>query len=144
MDINIFYATVTGNSEDAAGNIGQELSSAGHKVNVENMADIDIYKIAESKNVIVVTSTWGDGEPPMPAQEFYEDFMSSDMDLSGVKYCVFGLGESYYENFCKAAIDFDNKFSVLGGQRFLELEKADGEADEYLKSWIPKVINALK
>ena len=49
---------------------------------------------------------------------------TADLDLSNSKYAVLGLGESYYEHFCQAAIDFDQYLAKDGAERLLELEKS--------------------
>ncbi len=144
MDITILYATVTGNSEDVANKIQTAFSDAGNNANVENLADLNVNNISQYKNIVLVTSTWGDGEPPMDAQDFYDNFMDSQLDLSNTKYAIFGLGESIYEQFCQTAIDFDNAFNKYGATRAIDLIKADGDPAKALSSWLPEAISAFK
>ncbi|WP_430806924.1 flavodoxin domain-containing protein, partial [Burkholderia multivorans] len=41
-------------------------------------------------------STYGDGEVPSSAREFYAQLQEGDVDLTGVRFAVFGMGDASY------------------------------------------------
>ncbi|RAG61607.1 nitric oxide synthase, partial [Burkholderia multivorans] len=45
---------------------------------------------------LVVCSTYGDGEVPSSAREFYAQLQEGDVDLTGVRFAVFGMGDASY------------------------------------------------
>ncbi|XP_053625509.1 nitric oxide synthase-like [Plodia interpunctella] len=67
----ILFATETGKSEQYAKELG---SIFGHAFNaqVHSMADYDVFSIEHETLVLIVTSTFGNGEPPANGVEFAE------------------------------------------------------------------------
>ncbi len=143
MSIAIYYATVTGNSQEAAESIQSAFAGAGKTASIASIADINVNDLKDVEKVVIVSSTFGDGEPPMDAENFYTELKESDIDLSHLKYAVFGLGESFYDMFCQTAIDFDAFLAEKGATRVLDVEKADGDAEPYLQDWMPKALAAF-
>ena len=144
MEIKILYGSETGNAEGLAEQAKDILQSSGMNAEVISMDATNVAEIEKMPYVLIITSTWGDGEAPSNAESLYDELQSSNANLSNTKYAVLGLGESYYDHFCQAAIDFDQYFNDLGAQRLLELEKADGEFEDTFAQWIEQVASKLK
>jgi len=49
---------------------------------------------------------------------------------------VFGLGDSSYEHFCKAAQDLDKRLEELGANRILTRVDADLDFQTKSKNWV--------
>ena len=47
--------------------------------------------------VCIITSTHGDGKVPYNAREFWQKLKHVEYELKGVKFAVFGVGDSKYE-----------------------------------------------
>ena len=107
MEITIIYGTETGNSESLAREAREKLTKLGHQATVVDMEDMTVEQLKNAGTLLVVTSTWGDGEPPSNAEALYQALKDSSEDLSTVNYAVFALGDEFYENFCQAGKDFD-------------------------------------
>lgn len=144
MKVNILYGSETGNSENLAGTAANELKKAGFEAEVQDMSGVRAADLENMTRLLVITSTWGDGEPPSNAAELHDELSAANVNLSGLTYAVLGLGKSYYDHFCQAAIDFDEYLAALGAERILELEKADGEFEDVFSVWIGNVIAKLK
>ena len=85
------------------------------KSRVLSMGDIDAQRLQGIDNLLVLVSTWGEGDPPENALEFYKQFMGSDAPmLEGTRFSVLSLGDSSYEHFCKMGKDFDRRLEELG------------------------------
>jgi len=67
--------------------------------------------------------------------------------LNGVKFCVFGLGDSTYCQFCVAAESFDVRLGELGAERILKRGVGDDrDEDKYYtgwENWLPELWTAL-
>lgn len=98
MATALFYATSTGNSEEIATKIAEELDN----IEVFDLSNTSINKMNEYDNLIIGGSTWGDGELNDDWDEVWSDFEA--LDLSNKTIALFGLGdqESYSDEFCSA------------------------------------------
>lgn len=64
--------------------------------------------------------------------------------MSDLNYAVFGIGESIYEHFCQAAIDFDDALLNLGAKRLLPVEKSEDDNEGNLQEWLKNLISQVK
>ena len=93
---------------------------------------------AKETNLLVITSTYGDGDMPDNAQGFW-DWLQTDAAkvLAHVKFSVLALGDTNYEQFCAAGKKIDARLEQLGAQRVHPLAECDVdyyEAEES-KEW---------
>lgn len=96
----ILYGTESGNAEMAADDIAVALAEQGTEAEVVGMEDFDCARLAEVDFVVVVTSTYGEGELPETAAPFNDALLERWPALDGLRYAAFGLGDSTYETFC--------------------------------------------
>ncbi|MDR3228837.1 MAG: flavodoxin-like domain-containing protein [Puniceicoccales bacterium] len=142
--IAIYYGTMTGNSEALAREILDNAQDAGWDAAIYNLADVASADLAtNAPNAIYIVSTWGDGEPPSDAINFFEDLAAASVDLSAAKHAVFGLGDSNYEQFCKFATDLDARLSELGSSAVLDVAKGDVSFELDFAKWKPKALAAF-
>ncbi|KAF6126520.1 cytochrome p450 oxidoreductase [Phyllostomus discolor] len=103
-NIIVFYGSQTGTAEEFA----NRLSKDAHRYGMRGMAaDPEEYDLAdlgslpeiENSLAVFCMATYGEGDPTDNAQDFYDWLQETDVDLSGVKYAVFGLGNKTYEHF---------------------------------------------
>lgn len=145
MSVKILYGTETGNSESLANQAFEVLKKNGIDSEVLNMEDVSLNDLKGYKNVLIITSTWGDGDAPSNAADLLEELNSEQSSpLTELSYAVFGIGESIYDNFCQAAIDFDEILAKLGGKRLEEVQKSEDDNEANLDKWINSLITKLK
>ena len=145
MSVKILYGTETGNSEALAVQASEALKEAGIEADVLDMGNVSLNDLKGYDKALFITSTWGDGDAPGNAIALLEELKSEKTKcLSELNYAVFGIGESIYEHFCQAAIDFDEAVFDLGAKRIESLEKSEEDNEENLKNWIEKIIPKLK
>ncbi|CAE8615529.1 unnamed protein product [Polarella glacialis] len=67
--------------------------------------------------------------------------------LAGTKFCVFGLGDSTYSQFCYSAACFDTRLGELGGRRLLQRGVGDDRDEDRFytgwENWLPELWMAL-
>jgi sulfite reductase (NADPH) flavoprotein alpha-component len=68
--LTVLYGSESGNSETLASQTAKEAKQLGFKAEVVNMADTTPEKVADSENLLVLVSTWGEGDPPETATGF--------------------------------------------------------------------------
>ena len=92
--LTVLYGTESGNSEMLADRTVKAAKKRGFQAVMKNMSEISPADLAKSTNLLVIVSTWGDGDPPETAVSFYKEFMGSEISLSGVRYSVCALGDT--------------------------------------------------
>lgn len=143
MKLTIYFATMTGNAEDLAEKASATCKGAGHEVDLRNLADSTVSALAQSRHSLFIASTWGDGEPPDDAEDFYEELEASNEDLSNLSYAVFGLGDTSYPEFNAFARNLDETLQGKGATTFLDRVEADVFFDDTYEEWINQVLKTL-
>jgi len=143
----ILFATMTGNAEDAAESIGKRLKKAGHDpvtvANIEKHAPDSL--AGKNEPVLFVVSTWGDGEPPDEALDFWSDLQGLCAgSLDGLLYSVYALGDSGYDEFCGFGRKLDEELEKKGAIRIAARAEADIDYEEFVEEWSNDVHAALQ
>ena len=76
IDLTVIYGTESGNTEKLADLSAKVAKKKGFQAAVKNMSDLVPTDLAKFENLLVIVSTWGDGEPPESAITFYKEFMN--------------------------------------------------------------------
>jgi len=117
-ELSILYGSRTGNGEGLAKIALKIATEQGYKATLKNMGEYKTRDLQNEKNLLVIVSTHGEGEPPFAAKELYEFIFGKRAPrLENLNYAVVGLGDSSYFHFCKTGIDFDNQLEKLGAKR---------------------------
>jgi sulfite reductase (NADPH) flavoprotein alpha-component len=142
--LTVLYGTESGNSETLADRAVKEAKKRGFQATMKNMADSTAADIAKWSNLLVIVSTWGDGEPPETAASFFKEFMSSDGALDAVHYSVCALGDTSYEKFCQTGKDIDARLATLGAKRVNDRQDCDVDYEDAFTTWLDASLSALK
>ena len=144
LPVTILVGSQTGNAESCAKKMAKDLGRGRFETEVVDMGQYDSSRLAGEKNLLVITSTYGDGEPPDNAADLYE-FIQSDKapEMKGVRFSVLSLGDTEYPDFCKCGIDFDNRLEALGAERFYQRVDCDVDYDEPFAAWRKGVFESL-
>lgn len=142
--LHILWGSQTGNARNLAHVIGDSLSEE-FQVEVHDMSTVDPEDILKMKTVVIVTSTYGDGEAPDNASEWMSFLKFADeLDLSHIRYAVIGLGDTYYPHFCQAGKDFDEYLSKHGARALLQRLDCDLYYEEQYPDWLNSLKAVLK
>jgi MioC protein len=114
-NVTILFGTESGNAELVAEDIAADLT--GVNAEVVDMSDFDIADFTADTFYIVVCSTHGEGELPSSARPFHAALMADRPDLAGVRYAVFGLGNSSYDVYSHGSEIVDEALTELGAER---------------------------
>ncbi|XP_031428742.1 nitric oxide synthase, inducible-like [Clupea harengus] len=121
----VLYATETGNSLTLARKLNSMLNCAFNS-RLLCMEDYVLTDLEKERLLIVVTSTFGNGDCPGNGESFKKGLFSLESLRNKFRYCVFGLGSRMYPQFCAYAHALDARLSQLGARCLLPV----GEGDE--------------
>ncbi|MGJ8652991.1 MAG: assimilatory sulfite reductase (NADPH) flavoprotein subunit [Opitutaceae bacterium] len=142
--LTVLFGTESGNSEALADQTVKAANNNGFKAKAVSMGDIKPAKLKDVENLLVIVSTWGEGDPPEGAVDFYEAFMSDKAPkLEKARFAVLGLGDTSYEHFCKMGRDFDTRLEALGAKRILDRVDCDVDYDDAYAKWQKEALAAL-
>ncbi len=140
----VLYASQTGTAEGLAKKLTKSLNKGNFEASLEDMSSYDTSKLASEKNLLIITSTYGDGEPPDSALEFHTWLMSDEAPaLPEVNFSVLSLGDSSYPDFCQCGTEIDERLAALGATRIYDRVDVDVDPDDPYKEWSSGVIALL-
>ncbi len=144
QSILILYATLTGNAEEIARTVAAAASHRGYEPSTKDMADYRFELHALEGRILLIASTYGEGEPPPGAEEFYDWLKARSAPLSRVYYSVYALGDSSYTDFCGFGKALDAEFERLGAVRIAERSDNDLDYETGLDSWLDTVFQGFQ
>ena len=146
MKIAVLYGTESGNAELIAEDLGAKLAE-GHEVEVCDLRDYAPDRLSPETFYLIVCSTHGEGELPNSAIPFFAALNEVVPDLTGVRYAMFGLGDTFYEEtYSQGSEHIDRRFTELGAVRVGEYGRHDASswdlASDIALEWLPGVLEA--
>ncbi len=144
VPLTILWGSQTGNAESLARKTAKAATTKGFTVETFDMGEYDKARLKDEKSLLLITSTYGDGEPPDNAAELHAFIGNGDAPkLDGLRYSVLGLGDTNYPEFNQCAKDFDARLEKLGAQRAAPGVWCDVEFDEDYSTWLDGALSAL-
>lgn len=95
MSVVILYGTETGTGESIADAIADVLAT-DHDPSIYDMSEFAVEDLDPADFLVTICSTYGEGELPTGAEPFAEELTEVDPDLAGLRFAVFGLGDTVY------------------------------------------------
>lgn len=143
--ITILYGSETGNGADLASRLGAALRSEGLAPSVVDMANYKTRQLKAERDLLIVTSTHGEGDAPATALDFFEYVEGNKApSLEGMRFAVLALGDSTYEQYCEAGRRLDRRLAELGATRFIARVDCDVDFDDAAAEWIEAVTAELR
>ncbi|WP_018661680.1 assimilatory sulfite reductase (NADPH) flavoprotein subunit [Heyndrickxia acidiproducens] len=143
--VTVLFGSETGNCQSLAEELVQKLKENQFNASSSALDDFKTNDLKKVQDLLIVTSTHGEGDPPDNAITFYEFLHSRRAPkLEGVRFSVLALGDQSYEFFCKTGRDIDKRLEELGGSRIYPREDCDVDFEEAAAGWIAGVIGVLK
>lgn len=142
--LTIIYGSQTGNAEGVAYDCAERAKSHGLAPQVLDMEDVEPQTLAASERLLLITSTYGEGEMPDNAQNLWDAIASEQApSFANTYYSVLSLGDTSYDEFCLAGILWDKRLEALGGQRIADRVDCDIDYDTDAELWMSEAIPTI-
>ncbi|MGD9426825.1 sulfite reductase subunit alpha [Pantoea sp. NSTU24] len=135
--LHILYGSQTGNAEALAQTAAKSARAKGLVPVVQAMGDVDLDVFATMRHVLIVTSTYGEGEMPDNAQLFWDAISASTAPrLEQMHFAVLAIGDTGYDGFCQAGKFIDMRLEQLGAKRVVDRIDCDIDFEEPSSEWL--------
>ena len=141
--LNILFGSQTGNAAGLAEKTAKLASNYGLEPNIVDMDGLDPARLATMKRVMIITSTWGEGEMPDNADAMWNAINANGPALGSVHFSVCAIGDTSYDEFCKAGHDWNNKLAALGGTEAYPIQECDVDFEPPWKLWVEEALPML-
>ena len=144
-EIIIAFGTETGNAEMLAEDAANAASDFNLEGRVCDMEDLSVDDLSSASRVMIICSTWGEGDQPYNAQDLYDDVCdSSDDSMNGVSFAVLALGDTAFDLFCESGKEWDRILEEKGGTRVHERIDCDTDYEDFADEWISEALAKLQ
>ncbi len=136
-EMTVLYGSQSGNCEALSKDLRKFAGSQGFEAKVSVLDDVTPGDLAGMEHVTIVVSTFGEGEPPDNAAQFFKALMVEDCAPlpASLNFAVCGLGDTSYADFNKCAEDIDARLAELGATRVADLVKCDLDFEDDFADW---------
>ena len=132
----ILFGSQTGTAEGLAKKLAREAPARGYVPRLLALNDYAQVNLPTVSRAVIISSTWGDGEPPDNAVAFW-NWLKADTSprLEQLQYAVLGLGDKNYSDFCGASKKIDTRLEALGAKRLLPRGECDSDYEAAARKW---------
>jgi sulfite reductase (NADPH) flavoprotein alpha-component len=139
--VTLLWASQTGNTESLTERYATRLMESRFEIRTACMADYPASALIKAQYVLLMTSTFGDGDPPDNAQSFWTQLSAGDAPrLDGVRFAVLALGDRNYDQFCGYGRRLDERLAAQGALRLMDRVDCDGEYQQSADAWLERII----
>jgi sulfite reductase (NADPH) flavoprotein alpha-component len=144
IPLTILFGTESGNAEALAARARKAAAKLGFAVKMLDMADASPVQIAAIPNLLLIASTWGEGDPPQRAADFVETLMGDDAPrFDNIRFAVLALGDRAYAQFCEIGRRIDDRLAALGGTRIVDRIDCDLDFETHADAWIDTALDRI-
>ena len=141
-EILIGYGSETGNARTLAHELAAHPDFASFHPRVMPLNEITAEDLAGDAPLIIISASFGDGDPPGNAEAFLELLRQSG-PLPGLRHAIFGLGDTGYPSFCGFTRNLDSLLQARQATALMNRVDADSCFRDFFERWRPVLHKVL-
>ena len=138
----IGYGSESGNARALAQQLAADPALQPFSPQVLTLNEISPGMLQDGNPLFIISSQFGDGEPPSNAEAFLALIQKTD-SLAGLRYAIFGLGDTAYPHFCGFTRQLDELLQARGATALINRVDADSNFQQFFAQWMPVVGKVL-
>nr|WP_251006497.1 sulfite reductase flavoprotein subunit alpha [Stenotrophomonas sp. ISL-67] len=136
------YGSESGTARALAHRLGAFPALQAYAPQVLPFNDIDVAGLGAGDVLLALSSSFGDGEPPANGERFAQALRQAPA-LPGLRYAVFGLGDTGYPRFCGFTKEMDALLGERQAQPIMNRVDADACHEQFFQRWAPVLGDVL-
>ena len=142
--LTIAFGSQTGTAEKLAKRIAKEAGKRGFAPITHDLANITSADLASARSLLIIASTYGDGDPPDTAKAFWTSLSEENAPrLTATRFSVCALGDTNYAKFCAFGKGLDARLEALGGARVHARTDCDLDYEAPFTIWLEGALRSL-
>jgi sulfite reductase (NADPH) flavoprotein alpha-component len=141
--IVIGYGSESGNARGLTQRLLRLPCVQPYELAVQDLNTLKLDSLTTRDLLIIVSSSFGDGEPPGNADRFM-DQLSQHENLVGQPYAIFGLGDTAYPTFCGFTQSLDATLLQKQAKPWINRVDADTDFEGFFDTWCTTLAAVLR
>ena len=142
--IPVLFGTETGNAEYCADLLVEALEEEGFSASLIDMADFNPDETASHPVLFIVTSTYGNGDPPANAERMLDYLQKDSPKLSGLNFAVCGLGDTSFHHFAQCGKDFEKALLACSAKAMFDRVDCDEDYEVSFDAFKESAVSYLR